>query len=104
MFTGLFVNATSLSIIEMKLEPIRTVGSLEPQNAITVLTTDSIATCCSLMVKNNTDCLLALNNHGALCGILSDKDIVYKVIADGLDLDTVKRSFIIDISIRNYDC
>lgn len=62
-----------------------TVGSLNPAHATIISDSATIMQCVKLMVQKNTDCLLAVDSEGSLSGIVTDKDIAYKVVADGLD-------------------
>jgi CBS domain-containing protein len=69
---------------------LKTVGSLDPAHSVVISESSSVIQCCKLMVMKNTDCVLAVNDEGALSGILTDKvvinysqDIVYKVVAAG---------------------
>jgi signal-transduction protein with cAMP-binding, CBS, and nucleotidyltransferase domain len=76
----------------------KTVGSLSPSHAVTISDSASIKQCAKLMVLKNTDCLLAVDTDGGLSGIITDKDLAYKVVADGLDAAVVKCS---DIMTRD---
>ncbi|ORY51409.1 CBS-domain-containing protein [Rhizoclosmatium globosum] len=63
-----------------------TVESLRPSPAITVIESARIIQACQLMAAKKTDCVLAVNAHGQLSGILTDKDVAYRVVAAGLDV------------------
>ncbi|KAJ3062768.1 hypothetical protein HDU98_001378, partial [Podochytrium sp. JEL0797] len=79
-----------------------TVASLKPVPAITVLEsakivqasrpTFSLSPClhffqaAQLMAAKRADAVLVVNEDGQLSGILTDKDIAYRVVAEGLDL------------------
>ncbi|ORX52897.1 hypothetical protein BCR36DRAFT_323901 [Piromyces finnis] len=54
--------------------------------AITVHYTSKIVDVAKVMsVKDNTTCVLVIDDRGQLCGILTDKDIVFRVLATGMD-------------------
>ncbi|KAI9329080.1 hypothetical protein BDR26DRAFT_873100 [Obelidium mucronatum] len=63
-----------------------TVASLKPAQAITVLETARIVQAAQLMAAKRADAVLVVNEDGQLSGILTDKDIAYRVVAEGLDL------------------
>ncbi|KAJ3019910.1 UNVERIFIED_CONTAM: hypothetical protein HDU68_010432 [Siphonaria sp. JEL0065] len=63
-----------------------TVASLKPNQAITVLETARIVQAAQLMAAKRADAVLVVNEEGQLSGILTDKDIAYRVVAEGLDL------------------
>ncbi|KAJ3352735.1 hypothetical protein HDU83_007683 [Entophlyctis luteolus] len=65
-----------------------TVASLHPSPAITVIETARIIQAAQLMAAKKMDCVLAVNANGQLSGILTDKDIAYRVVANGLDIRT----------------
>ncbi|TPX62265.1 hypothetical protein PhCBS80983_g00496 [Powellomyces hirtus] len=65
-----------------------TVSSLRPAPAIIILETSRIVQAAQLMAAKRTDAVLVVNNEGGLCGILTDKDIAYRVVAPGLDVRT----------------
>ncbi|KAJ3122116.1 hypothetical protein HK100_012125 [Physocladia obscura] len=63
-----------------------TVASLKPNQAITVLETARIVQAAQLMAAKRADAVLVVNEEGQLSGILTDKDIAYRAVAEGLDL------------------
>ncbi|KAJ3325063.1 hypothetical protein HDU76_013257 [Blyttiomyces sp. JEL0837] len=65
-----------------------TVSSLRPAAAITVLESARIVQAAQLMAAKRADAVLAVNEEGQLSGILTDKDIAYRVVAEGLDVRT----------------
>ncbi|KAJ3088908.1 hypothetical protein HK100_007917 [Physocladia obscura] len=65
-----------------------TVASLAPTPAITVIESARIIQAAQLMAAKKMDCVLAVNAQGQLSGILTDKDIAYRVVAGGLDIRT----------------
>ncbi|RKP04019.1 hypothetical protein CXG81DRAFT_8810, partial [Caulochytrium protostelioides] len=62
-----------------------TVSSLRPAAAITVIETARITQAAQLMAAKRADAVLAVNAEGQLAGILTDKDIAYRVVAEALD-------------------
>ncbi|KAJ3031817.1 UNVERIFIED_CONTAM: hypothetical protein HDU68_012323 [Siphonaria sp. JEL0065] len=65
-----------------------TVASLHPSLAIQVIESARIIQAAQLMAAKRMDCVLAVNEDGQLSGILTDKDVVYRVVANGLDTRT----------------
>ncbi|KAJ3104973.1 hypothetical protein HDU96_008750 [Phlyctochytrium bullatum] len=65
-----------------------TVSSLRPAAAITVLESARIVQAAQLMAAKRADAVLAVTEEGQLSGILTDKDIAYRVVAEGLDSRT----------------
>jgi CBS domain-containing protein len=67
-----------------KSQGLETELTLSP--AITVHYTSKIVDVAKVMsVKDNTTCVLVIDDRGQLCGILTDKDIVFRVLATGMD-------------------
>jgi len=70
-------------------DPAKSVGletELTLSPAITVHYTSKIVDVAKVMsVKDNTTCVLVIDDRGQLCGILTDKDIVFRVLATGMD-------------------
>ncbi|KAJ3359521.1 hypothetical protein HDU91_004899 [Kappamyces sp. JEL0680] len=65
-----------------------TVSSLRPNPAITILETAKIIQAAQLMAAKRSDAVLVLDEKGDLRGILTDKDIAFRVVAEGLDVRT----------------
>ncbi|KAJ3035467.1 hypothetical protein HDV00_003716 [Rhizophlyctis rosea] len=65
-----------------------TVSSLRPAPAIIILETARIVQAAQLMAAKRADAVLCVNEEGALVGILTDKDIAYRVVAEGLEIRT----------------
>ncbi|XP_010550740.1 PREDICTED: CBS domain-containing protein CBSCBSPB1-like [Tarenaya hassleriana] len=59
----------------------RTVKRLRLSKALTVPDTTIILDACKRMASRRVDALLLTDSHGLLCGILTDKDIALRVIA-----------------------
>ncbi|KAJ1532412.1 hypothetical protein HK096_006924 [Nowakowskiella sp. JEL0078] len=75
-----------------------TVSSLKPASAITVLETARIVQAAQLMAAKRADAVLAINEEGQLSGILTDKDIAYRVVAEGLD---IRQTTVASVMTRN---
>ncbi|XP_019419084.1 PREDICTED: CBS domain-containing protein CBSCBSPB5-like isoform X1 [Lupinus angustifolius] len=65
----------------------RTVKSLRLSKALTVPDTATIYEACRRMAARRVDALLLTDSNGMLCGILTDKDIVTRVIARDINLE-----------------
>ncbi|RKO86007.1 hypothetical protein BDK51DRAFT_8880, partial [Blyttiomyces helicus] len=74
------------------------VSSLRPAPAIIIMDTSRIVQAAQLMAAKRADAVLAVNAEGALVGILTDKDIAYRVVAEGLDLRT---TLVSDVMTQN---
>ncbi|KAJ1557608.1 hypothetical protein HK405_015600, partial [Cladochytrium tenue] len=81
-----------------RLSRLGTVSSLRPAPAITVLESARIVQAAQLMAAKRADAVLAVNEDGQLSGILTDKDIAYRVVADGLD---VRQTTVAQVMTRN---
>jgi len=70
-------------------DPAKTIGletELKLSPAITVHYASKIVDVAKVMsVNDNTTCVLVVDDRGQLCGILTDKDIVFRVLATGMD-------------------
>lgn len=78
----------SLKNNKKKVASVATVASLNPNAAITVSETVSITQAAALMSSKRADAVLVIGSNGLLSGILTDKDIAYRVVAAGLDVKT----------------
>ena len=67
-----------------------TVSSLKPNPAVIILETCKIFEACQLMAAKRTDAVLAVGENGELVGILTDKDIVFRVVAEQLSVQTTR--------------
>ncbi|KAJ3271848.1 hypothetical protein HDV01_006133 [Terramyces sp. JEL0728] len=65
-----------------------TVSSLKPAPAIIIIETAKIIQAAQLMAAKRIDAVLVVSEQGDLVGILTDKDIAFRVVADGLDVRT----------------
>ncbi|KAG6872450.1 hypothetical protein C0995_009707 [Termitomyces sp. Mi166 len=65
--------------------PKGTLAALRPVSALTVIETTSVAEASRLCITKRTNCILVVDDEESLIGIVTAKDIAYRVIADGLD-------------------
>ncbi|KAJ3255076.1 hypothetical protein HK103_006619 [Boothiomyces macroporosus] len=65
-----------------------TVSSLKPAPAIIIIETAKIIQAAQLMAAKRIDAVLVVSEQGDLVGILTDKDIAFRVVAEGLDVRT----------------
>lgn len=70
-----------------------TVSSLQPAQAHTISENARIIQACQLMAAKRTDAVLVMAGS-KLVGILTDRDIAYRVVAESLDVRTTPVSFI----------
>ncbi|KAJ3087099.1 hypothetical protein HK102_011821 [Quaeritorhiza haematococci] len=63
-----------------------TVASLRPAPAITVFESARIVQAAQIMAAKRVDAVLVVNEEGHLTGILTDKDIAFRVVAEGYDV------------------
>ncbi|KAJ3237635.1 hypothetical protein HDU81_009185 [Chytriomyces hyalinus] len=75
-----------------------TVASLKPGLGITVIETARVFQACQLMASKRQDCVLAVNADGQLSGILTDKDVAFRVVALGLD---PRKTLVRDVMTRD---
>ncbi|GAA0160065.1 kinase modulator [Lithospermum erythrorhizon] len=71
----------------MGLTGERTVKRLRLSKALTVPETTNILEACQKMASRRVDALLLTDSNALLCGILTDKDILTRVIAREVNLD-----------------
>jgi CBS domain-containing protein len=64
----------------------KSIGFVQPPPPITVSESTSIKDTVSLMKKHNIGCCLVVKPDGKLCGIVSERDIVQKVVLNDVDL------------------
>ncbi|XP_047943802.1 CBS domain-containing protein CBSCBSPB1-like [Salvia hispanica] len=70
----------------------RTVKRLRLSRAVTVPDTTSIKEICQRMAARRVDALLLTDSNALLCGILTDKDIATRVIAQDLSIEETHAS------------
>ncbi|ORX55737.1 CBS-domain-containing protein [Hesseltinella vesiculosa] len=62
-----------------------TVSALRPAQALTVKENLSVLEAAQLMAAKRSDCVLVMNEDDHLCGILTAKDMAYRVVAENLN-------------------
>ncbi|KAI8070931.1 hypothetical protein BC940DRAFT_294780 [Gongronella butleri] len=62
-----------------------TVSALRPSQALTVQESLSVLEAAQLMAAKRSDCVLVMDDEDHLCGILTAKDIAYRVVAENLN-------------------
>ena len=70
--------------------PVRVI--IEDQKPVTATADMSVAAAARLMKENHIGALLVVD-HGRLSGIFTERDALFRVIADGLDLDFRREPF-----------
>jgi CBS domain-containing protein len=63
---------------------------LQNRNIYTVKTGTSVADAVSFMAEHNIGLVPVLDDEGKLVGVFSERDLVKRVIAKGLDINTTK--------------
>jgi CBS domain-containing protein len=63
----------------------KTVANLKPHNAIPMTETATVFQGAAYMAAKRQDALLIVNGHGELSGILTDKDVAFRVVANHMD-------------------
>lgn len=74
-----------------------TVHEAMTKKPVTAYPDDTIQECAKIMAKEEVGSIV-IKEHGELVGIISEKDIVERVVAKGLDMSKVKAR---DIMIKN---
>ncbi|KAI9362419.1 golgi-body localization protein domain-containing protein [Zopfochytrium polystomum] len=69
-----------------------TVASMNPTPAIALIQTASVFEACAYMAAKRADAVLIVDTEGQLAGILTDKDIAFRVVAEEIDPRTTTLS------------
>ncbi|CAG8605897.1 21028_t:CDS:2 [Cetraspora pellucida] len=77
------------------------VGSLRPSPAITLLETASVMDAARFMAVSRATAVLVVDESERLIGIVTDKDLAFRVCAEGLNPNATSLA---DIMTRNPDC
>eukprot|EP00850_Spirogloea_muscicola_P006543 SM000031S11552 [mRNA] locus=s31:355541:359700:+ [translate_table: standard] len=86
--TSLFFIAYWFSCLQSTHRPgERTVRRLKLSKALTIPDTTTIADACRRMAARRVDAALLTDSNALLCGIVTDKDIALRVIAEGRSVD-----------------
>ncbi|KAF9114480.1 hypothetical protein BGX27_010710 [Mortierella sp. AM989] len=78
-----------------------TVGSLRPSQALTLLDTAMVVDAARIMAAKRADAVLVIDRDSNLVGIMTDKDLTFRVVAEGLD---VRSTIISQVMTRNPFC
>eukprot|EP00232_Nephroselmis_pyriformis_P016602 CAMPEP_0182874228 /NCGR_PEP_ID=MMETSP0034_2-20130328/12812_1 /TAXON_ID=156128 /ORGANISM="Nephroselmis pyriformis, Strain CCMP717" /LENGTH=311 /DNA_ID=CAMNT_0025006931 /DNA_START=144 /DNA_END=1076 /DNA_ORIENTATION=- len=70
----------------------RTVSRLRLSKAVTLSETTSVQIAARTMAEHRVDAVLLVDTEGILSGILTDKDVAIRLVAEGLDPDHVAAS------------
>ncbi|KAG0004196.1 hypothetical protein BGZ65_000764, partial [Modicella reniformis] len=65
-----------------------TVGSLRPSQALTLPDTATVGDAARFMAAKRADAVLVVDKDSTLVGIVTDKDLTFRVVAEGLDIRT----------------
>ncbi|KAG0256032.1 hypothetical protein BG011_004810 [Mortierella polycephala] len=78
-----------------------TVGSLRPSQALTLLDTAMVVDAARIMAAKRADAVLVIDRGSTLVGIMTDKDLAFRVVAEGLD---IHNTLVSQVMTRNPDC
>ncbi|ORZ37729.1 hypothetical protein BCR44DRAFT_1375881, partial [Catenaria anguillulae PL171] len=67
-----------------------TVAALRPSAPVTIRQSVKVLDAAQLMAARRCDALLVVDQQDRLCGIVTDKDLAFRVVAEGLDLNATK--------------
>lgn len=80
---------------------VGTVSSLRPSPAITLDESAMLMDAARIMAAKRCDCVLVVDEEERLSGIFTDKDLAFRVVAEGLDPRTTPIS---QVMTRNPSC
>jgi len=66
----------------------KTVSSLKPSPAVILPESAKVLEAAQMMTTRGIDCVLVINDENILSGIITDKDLSFRVIAEGKDFNT----------------
>ncbi|ORX51016.1 CBS-domain-containing protein [Piromyces finnis] len=66
----------------------KTVSSLKPSQAVILPESAKVLEAAQMMTAKGIDCVLIINEENMLSGIITDKDLSFRVIAEGKDVNT----------------
>ncbi|KAF9208265.1 hypothetical protein BGZ49_009317 [Haplosporangium sp. Z 27] len=78
-----------------------TVGSLRPSQALTLLDTSMVIDAARIMAVKRADAILVVDGESNLVGIMTDKDLAFRVVAEGLD---VRNTLISQVMTKHPYC
>lgn len=77
---------------------------LDPPSPVTVGATDNLQTAIELLQDCHIGCAVVTDENGALCGMLSERDILIKWIFSGVDASQVKVADVMTPEPAYIDC
>ncbi|KAG0351362.1 hypothetical protein BGZ54_003278 [Gamsiella multidivaricata] len=78
-----------------------TVGSLRPSQALTLLDSAMVVDAARIMAAKRADAVLVIDHDSTLVGIITDKDLAFRVVAEGLNIHI---TLISQVMTRNPFC
>ncbi|KAF9416379.1 hypothetical protein BGZ94_010240 [Podila epigama] len=78
-----------------------TVGSLRPSAALTLPDSAMVVDAARIMAAKRADAVLVIDKDQHLVGIMTDKDLAFRVVAEGLD---IRSTLISQVMTRNPFC
>ncbi|KAF9308838.1 hypothetical protein BG003_010547 [Podila horticola] len=78
-----------------------TVGSLRPSAALTLPDTAMVVDAARIMAAKRADAVLVIDSDQHLVGIMTDKDLAFRVVAEGLD---IRSTLIAQVMTKNPFC
>ncbi|GJJ78943.1 hypothetical protein EMPS_11302 [Entomortierella parvispora] len=78
-----------------------TVGSLRPSPALTLLDSAMIVDAARIMAAKRADAVLVIDRDSNLVGIMTDKDLAFRVVSEGLD---IRSTLISQVMTKNPFC
>jgi len=66
----------------------KTVSSLKPSQAVILPENAKVLEAAQMMTAKGIDCVLIINDENMLSGIITDKDLSFRVVAEGRDVNT----------------
>ncbi|GJJ72844.1 hypothetical protein EMPS_05202 [Entomortierella parvispora] len=78
-----------------------TVGSLRPSPALTLPDTAMVVDAARIMAAKRADAVLVIDAQETLVGIMTDKDLAFRVVSEGLD---IRNTLISQVMTKNPFC
>ncbi|KAG0254011.1 hypothetical protein DFQ27_007088 [Actinomortierella ambigua] len=78
-----------------------TVGALRPSSALTLKDTALVVDAARIMAAKRADAVLVIDEDQHLVGIMTDKDLAFRVVAEGLD---IRSTLLSQVMTRNPFC
>ncbi|KAG0223392.1 hypothetical protein BGW41_005604 [Actinomortierella wolfii] len=78
-----------------------TVGALRPSSALTLKDTSLVVDAARIMAAKRADAVLVIDDDQHLVGIMTDKDLAFRVVAEGLD---IRSTLLSQVMTKNPFC